>query len=125
MKFYNKKEFSFPLERPKEENSGGVMKNIYLIKLTKAYKEWSFSRKVIIIVGILVSTLVLILEINGKLNFVDGLLLVLLPVLGIMGILLFMIKLINASFFERDYRGRISPVYRRLLKNREKIGRDK
>lgn len=101
------------------------MKNIYLIKLTKAYREWSFSRKVIIIVGILVSTLVLILEINGKLNFVDGILLVLLPVLGIMGILLFMIKLINASFFERDYRGRISPVYRRLLKNREKIGRDK
>lgn len=101
------------------------MKNTFILRLKEIYMGWSFDKKVISIIISLCLSLMLLLVAFGKITFVDGILIFFLPVLCITYILLFMIRLINGSFFERDYKGRMSPVYRRLLRNREKIGRDK
>lgn len=94
-------------------------------KVMNWFKKLSLSKRLLLVLGFFSGLLILILTLSGKIRLLDGVLFVLIPVVLISTIAIFMVKLIFASLYERDYTGKLSPVYRRLLKNREKMGRDK
>jgi len=94
-------------------------------RVISCFKSLSLSCKLVLVLSVCLGILMTLLVLFGKISFIDGLIFILLPVVLISIIAIFMVKLIFASLYERDYTGKLSPVYKRLLKNREKMGRDK